>query len=139
MTTHSVTTVFNKKMSFTANISGHPVQMDTTPEHGGDDTGPSPKRLMLASLGGCTGIDVVSILSRMKITFSDFSIDIEAGVRKDYPMIYDKVKITYKIKMAEADRLKMKKAVNLSQEKYCSVSAMFKAFAKIETEIIFLD
>ena len=139
MTTHSVTTVFNKKMSFTASISGHQVQMDTTPEHGGDDTGPSPKRLMLASLAGCTGIDVVSILGRMKITFSDLSIDVEAGVRKEYPMIYDRVKIIYKIKMAEADRLKMKKAVNLSQEKYCSVSAMFKAFAVIETEIIFLD
>ncbi|HMI77698.1 MAG TPA: OsmC family protein [Ferruginibacter sp.] len=137
--THSVSTVFDRNMAFNANISGHNVLMDTTADDGGEDTGPSPKRLMLASLGGCTGMDIVSILNKMKVPFSDFSIDIDAEVREEYPKIYNRVKITYKIKMTVTDKPKMEKAIALSQEKYCSVSAMFRAFAKLETEIIILE
>jgi putative redox protein len=139
MATHSVTTVFNKNMAFTATINGHDVKMDSTTDDGGDDSGPSPKRLMLAALGGCTGMDIVPMLNKMKVAFSNFSIDIDADVREEYPKIYNRVKITYKIKMAVEDKPKMEKAIALSQEKYCSVSAMFKSFAKLETEIIILD
>jgi len=139
MTTHALTSIFNKNLSFTANIKGHDVKMDTTHDDGGDDTGPSPKRLMLASLTGCTGMDIVSILNKMKVPFSDFSVSVDAGIKEDYPKIYNHVKLTYKIKIAEADRRKMEKAVSLSQEKYCSVSAMFRAFAEMESEIIYLD
>ena len=137
--THSVSTVFNDKMAFTANISGHEVLMDTTADDGGEDNGPSPKRLMLASLGGCTGMDIVPMLNKMKVPFSDFSITVDADVREEYPKIYNRVKITYKIKMAVVDKPKLEKAIALSQEKYCSVSAMFKSFAKLETEIVILD
>lgn len=138
MKTHSVITVLKKNMAFIANINGHEVQMDTTAEDGGDDSGPSPKRLMLASLAGCTGMDIVSILNKMKVAFSNFSLDVDADITDDHPKIYNRVKITYKIKMAAADRSKMEKAVSLSQEKYCGVSAMFRAFAKLETEIVIL-
>ena len=139
MTTHSVTTVFNNKMAFTANINGHKVAMDTTADEDGEDSAPSPKRLMLASLTGCTGMDVVMILNKMKAPFSDFSIEVEADVRDEYPKIYTRTKLTYKIRMAAKDRPKMEKAVSLSQEKYCSVSGMFRSFAKMETEIIILE
>jgi putative redox protein len=139
MITHSVTTLFNKNMAFTADINGHEVLMDTTADDGGDDSGPSPKRLMLASLAGCTGMDIVPILNKMKVSYSDFSIDVDADVTEEHPRIYNRVKITYKIKMAAADRPKMEKAVALSQEKYCGVSAMFRAFAELKTEIIILD
>jgi putative redox protein len=139
MTTHSVTTVFNQHMAFTADINGHKVLMDTSTEDGGDNSGPSPKRLMLASLAGCTGMDIVSILNKMKVTYSDFSMDVDAQVTEEHPKMYNRVKITYKIRMAEEDRPKMEKAVALSQEKYCGVSAMFRAFAKLETEIFILQ
>ncbi len=138
MTTHSVNTVFNEGMAFTANINGHNVIMDTNADEGGGDTGPSPKRLMLASLAGCTGMDVVSILDKMKVEYSDFSIDVHAALTTEHPKFYNMVKVTYKIKVAEADKPKMVKAVNLSQETYCGVSAMFRAFAKMDTEIDFL-
>lgn len=139
MTNHSVTTVFNKNMAFTSNINGHEVVMDTTADDGGNDSGPGPKRLMLASLAGCTGMDVVAILNKMKAVFSNLSIEIKADVTDDYPKIYNRVKITYKIKIAAADQSKMEKAVSLSQDKYCGVSAMFRAFAQLQTEIIYLD
>jgi putative redox protein len=138
MTTHSVTTVFNKNMAFTADINGHKVLMDTTADDGGDDSGPSPKRLMLASLAGCTGIDIVSILNKMKVEFSDFSIGVHAALTNAHPKTYNHVKITYKIKLAPEDKTKMIKAVGLSTEKYCGVFAMFKTFAKMDTEIDYL-
>jgi putative redox protein len=125
-------------MSFTADITGHKVLMDTTADDGGDDGGPSPKKLMLASLAGCTGIDIVSILDKMKTVFSDFSINVHAALSADHPKIYNYVKITYKIKLAEEDKSKMIKAVSLSTEKYCGVFAMFKSFAKMDTEIDYL-
>ena len=138
MITHSVTTVFNKHMAFTSTINGHNIRMDTTADDGGEDSGPSPKRLMLASLAGCTGIDIVSILNKMKVEFSDFSIGVHAALTTEHPQIYNHVKLTYKIKLAEEDKSKMIKAVNLSTEKYCGVYAMFKTFAKMDTEIDYL-
>lgn len=138
MTTHSITTVYNNKMSFTSNINGHLVKTDTTAEDGGEDSGPSPKRLMLAALAGCTGIDVVSILNKMKVAFSDFSMYTEAHLTNEHPKIYDRVKLIYKIKLPDQDRPKMEKAVALSKDKYCGVSAMFTAFAKFTTEIEYL-
>ena len=125
-------------MAFTADINGHKVLMDTTADDDGQDSGPSPKRLMLASLAGCTGMDIVSILNKMKVPFSNFSIDVHASLTNEFPKIYNYVKITYKIKLAETDKTKMAKAVALSQDKYCGVSAMFRAFAKIDTEIDFV-
>lgn len=139
MATHEISTKFNKGMSFTASINGHDIIMDTTADDGGNDSGPSPKRLMLAALAGCTGIDVVSILNKMKVQFSNFSIDVSAALTEEYPKIYNSVKIIYKIQLVKADEAKMQKAVNLSQEKYCGVSAMFKAFAKVEFEIVYID
>ena len=138
MTTNSVSTVFNEKMSFTATINGHEVRMDTKTDDGGEDSGPGPKQMMLASLAGCTGIDIVSILNKMKVTFSDFSIGVHAALSNEHPKIYDHVKITYKIKLAEDDKSKMIKAVGLSTEKYCGVYAMFKSFEKMDTEIDYL-
>ena len=138
MDTHHISSVFTHGMAFNATINGHTVVTDTTVNDGGNDEGPSPKRLMLVSLAGCTGIDVVSILNKMKTPFSDLSIDITATLTDEHPKIYKEVKMTYKIKMAEADRSKMEKAVKLSEEKYCGVSAMFRKFASVEHDIVYL-
>ena len=136
--THIVETAFSGGMAFVANVNEHPVLMDTSPEEGGMNSGPSPKRLMLASIAGCTGMDVVMILKKQRVNFSEFNIHVEANVTDKDPKFYDEVKLVYKIKVDQKDEAKVKKAVALSQEKYCGVSAMFRAFAKLETEIIFL-
>ena len=138
MTTHDVNTVFNDGMSFTAHINDHEIRMDTSTDDGGQNSGPGPKRLMLASLAGCTGIDIVSLLNKMKVTFSDLSISVHAVLSNEHPKIYNMVKIRYTIKVAEEDKPKMIKAVNLSSEKYCGVFAMFSTFAKMDTEIDYL-
>jgi putative redox protein len=137
MNTHIVNTSYNAGMAFTTDIDGHKIITDTGDE-GGARSGPSPKRLMLAALAGCTGVDVVSILHKKRVVFSNLQINVEGGLSKDHPRIYKEVKITYKVSVAEADRSKMEKAVKLSLHKYCGVSAMFRAFAKESFEIIYL-
>jgi putative redox protein len=138
MDTHTIDTVFNGGMQFSAKIGDHEVLMDAGPADGGMDDAPSPKKLMLASLAGCTGIDIVSILNKMKVVFTDFSIKVEAQLSEEHPRIYNKVKLTYVIKLEEHDKMKMEKAVLLSQDKYCGVSAMFKAFSELRWTVHYL-
>ena len=137
MNTHKISSIFNSGMSFTAKIDGYHVEMDTTDENT-QKLGPSPKKLMLASLAGCTGIDVVSILNKMKVNFSEFKIDVNASLTEEHPKIYNEVFIDYYIKVQEEDKVKVQKAVDLSKDKYCGVSAMFQSFAKLNWKIIFL-
>ena len=125
-------------MAFTANINDHLLVTDSVMADGGNNEGPGPKRLMLASLAGCTGIDIVSILNKMKVAFSQLSIDTEGTLSEEHPKIYIHVKIIFKIKIAEADRPKMEKAVHLSEDKYCGVMAMFKKFANMEIVMKYL-
>lgn len=135
---HSIHTSHVSGFQFDARIGNHNLRMDSADEPG-TDTGPSPKRLMLAALAGCTGIDVVSILDKMKITFSDFSIDVKAELTETHPKIYKDVVMTYTIRMKPEDKPKMERAVELSRDKYCGVHEMFKAFTSVTSEIIFLD
>ncbi|MEO7263773.1 MAG: OsmC family protein [Ferruginibacter sp.] len=134
MISHIVKTTRVEMMHFDAEIDNHHLLMDD----GEKSIGPSPKRLMLAALGGCTGMDVVSILNKMKISFSHFSVEAEATLKEQYPKIYEKVLLTYRIKLDSKNHAKMEKAIKLSQDKYCSVSAMFKAFATLSTQIEYL-
>ena len=136
MDTHSITSVYNQGNSFTATINGHKLTTDSNSE--GTAEGPSPKKLMLASLAGCTGIDVASILTKMKVEFSKFSIDVTASLTDSQPQVYKDVMITYHIKINEGDRLKIEKAIKLSEEKYCGVSAMFRAFTNVGHQVDYL-
>jgi putative redox protein len=138
MADHKVITRFEGGMRFSSQLDDHTIIIDTPVNDGGTNMGPRPKKLMLSSLAGCTGIDVVGVLNKMRVEFSEFSIDIEADLSEDSPKTYTDVKITYSIKVKEDDRDKVKKAVLLSKEKYCGVSAMFSQFADMDYEIIFL-
>jgi putative redox protein len=133
---HHITTLYNSGRSFTSNVNDHLLITDSH-EDETHNSGPSPKRLMLVALAGCTGIDVVSILEKMKVNFRDFSIDVHASLSDDHPKIYKEVTVTYKIKIAEADRPKMERAVKLSEDKYCGVAAMFRSFATLHRSIIY--
>ncbi len=138
MASQHITSAFKGGMAFTTELHNHTVTIDLFDKDGGNNTGPQPKALMLVSLAGCTGVDVVMILNKMRVEFSDFSIDVDADQTDTEPKIYHTVKLTYKIKVKKEDEAKVEKAVDLSQNKYCGVSAMFRAFAKLETEISFI-
>ncbi len=138
MATNTITSVHGGGMSFKTKIKNHDVIIDLDKAGGGNNLGTSPKILMLVSLAGCTGLDVVTILNKMKVSFSDFSIKVDAHVTETDPKIYDDVSIIYSIKVNSKDESKVVKAVTLSQDKYCGVSEMFRAFAKLKHKIIFL-
>ncbi|RYF89188.1 MAG: OsmC family peroxiredoxin [Chitinophagaceae bacterium] len=138
MDTHIINSAHQGGMSFSTTIDTHQLITDTTADNGGNNEGPSPKRLMLASLAGCTGIDVVSVLEKMKVPFSQLSIKVSALVSDNHPKVYTQVSVNYQIKVAAEHQPKVEKAVQLSSEKYCGVMAMFRGFAKVETVVEFL-
>ncbi len=137
MADHVVTTRFEGGMTFKSELDNHIITIDTPQKDGGNDGGPRPKKLMLSSLAGCTGIDVVSTLNKMRVEFSNFSMDIEANLSETTPKTYTWVKIIYRISVNEEDKDKVKRAVKMSKEQYCGVSAMFEKFATLEYEIVF--
>ncbi|PKP05381.1 MAG: osmotically inducible protein C [Bacteroidetes bacterium HGW-Bacteroidetes-6] len=132
---HSVSGKWLSKMAFEAEVSGHKLIMDASPEVGGENNGPRPKELMLASLLGCTGMDVISILEKMRVEVDDFNIDIEADVTEEHPKHYEAMHIIYSFKGKDLPMDKLEKAVELSQERYCGVSAVYKKAMKITHEI----
>ncbi len=135
---HKVTTHWKGNLQFESdNPNGKTVLMDTTPEHGGHSSGLGPKSMMLASLAGCSGLDVVAILDKMKITLSDFRIDTTGELTDEHPKYYHRVVVDYHFYGEALKEDKIKKAVDLSVEKYCGVMEMFRQFAKVETNIFY--
>lgn len=110
-----------KDQEFTAEHEGNTIKMD-----GDKKNGHGPKALLLSGLAGCTGIDVMDILTKMRVEFSDFSMETEAALATDHPKVFTNVTITYILKTAEENRDKVIKAIELSLEKYCGVAAMLK-------------
>ncbi len=98
----------------------------------------SPKQLMLHALAGCTGYDMVDLLQKMRVDFDEFKIIVEAEQTEDHPKTYHTVHVIYQFTGKNIDRDKVHRAVELSEEKYCGVSAMFRKFSKVSWEIIYL-
>jgi putative redox protein len=106
--------------------TNHLVPMDTTPDFGGDSSATKPLELLLLAVGGCTGMDVVPLLQKMRVDFTTFETNITAERSEEHPKIYTRIDIEYVITGRNLDPDKVRRAVDLSQEKYCSVSAMLK-------------
>ncbi|MFM7894374.1 MAG: OsmC family protein, partial [Flavobacterium sp.] len=107
------------------------------PENGGEGKGLRPKALMLSALAGCTGLDVASLMEKMKLEVTDFKIETSGELTEEHPKTYHKVKVDYHFYGNNLDEKKLEKAVNLSVEKYCGVMEMFRQFAKVEIEIFY--
>ncbi len=123
---HKIKAKFTKGMSFDIDILGHKLTVDAHKEVGGNDLGPPPKPLMLASLAGCTGMDVVSLLNKMRVQFDSFDIEIEGELSNEHPKKYEKIRVTYILKGKDIPADKVEKAVQMSQDKYCGVAAVYK-------------
>ncbi len=120
------------KMVFEAKTeSGHSVFMDAKPEVGGEDNGPRPMELLIVSLGSCTAMDVVSILRKMRADLESMTINIDSEQASEHPKIFTKINIEYYFTGRNIKEENVKKAIELSQEKYCSVTAMLKEKAEI--------
>ncbi len=122
-------------MSFETEIDGYKLSVDAKKEVGGQDKGPRPKPLMMLALAGCTGMDVISILGKMRVEVEDFDIKIEADLTDEHPKHFTKMHIIYIFKGKDLEIEKLKKAIDLSQDRYCGVSATYKKAMDISYEI----
>jgi putative redox protein len=113
--------------------SNHWVVMDSQEESGGHNAGPKPMELILMGLAGCTGMDVISILDKMKVKYNDFRIEIEAEKATEHPKVYTKIHLKYRI-WGDVSEDKLSTAIELSRTKYCSVRAMLSKAAEITDE-----
>ena len=138
MTTHTVTTTWKGKMQFeSTNPSGETFLINAAAEHGGEGAGLRPKALMLSSLAGCSGLDVASLIEKMKLEVDDFKIETIANLTEEHPKVYDAVTVEYHFYGNNLNEAKLQRAVDLSVEKYCGVMEMFRQFAKIDIKVLF--
>lgn len=128
---------WKEKMQFKARAegSGGGIFIDGGGEPGEEVLGPRPMEVMLMSVGGCTGIDILSILRKMRLEFSEFWIEIEAQRASDHPKVFTEITLFYRIKGDNIAPEAMERAIRLSQEKYCSASQSLKAPIRFRYEI----
>lgn len=122
-------------MSFDTDVDGHVIQIDASPENGGSDSGPRPKKLLMVALAGCTAMDVVAILKKMHVELKGFNVLVHGDVSEQHPMKYLKMHVIYQFQGQNLPLDKIKKAVQLSEEKYCGVRASLENAFPISSEI----
>lgn len=117
--------------------NGHVVRLDTSPETGGADFGSRPMQLLLMGLGGCSGIDIISILKKQRQTVEGLTIKVEGEREKGKePSLWQELDIVFELN-GDIDPEKAKRACNLSMEKYCSVAeTLRRAGAKISWKVV---
>ena len=126
-------------MAFDTVIDGHTLTIDADPDFGGNDAGPKPKPLLLLSLSGCTGMDVVSLMNKMRVEYADFEVKVDAELTDEHPKYYHKIHLTYSLKTKPEYHEKVKKSVSLSQERYCGISYMLAKSSELTHEIDFQE
>jgi putative redox protein len=131
----SVTTKWLSNMAFESEIDGHKIIIDADPEAGGENLGPKPKLFMLSALGGCTAMDVVSILKKMRVEIESFNVTVEGDLTEEFPKHFFKMHVIYEFKGKDLPMDKLQKAVSLSEERYCGVSAVYKKAMEVTSEI----
>jgi len=114
---------------------GHKLATDGSKKAGGKEEGYKPTELVLFGLAGCTGIDVVKILKKMRQEVTDLELEVQGFQPEEYPKPYNKINVKYIFIGKNLDRKKVEKAVNLSEDKYCMVSQSLKGLARINIEI----
>lgn len=128
------------KISFDIEQDGFTYVVDAHPMHGGEGRGPSPKGLLLGGLVGCTGMDVVSILQKMHLEYDDLEISAEAEQTEEHPVVFKSITLIFRFKGSDdIDTNKIKRAVELSETRYCGVSAMLKKNNPINKKIYLND
>ncbi len=111
--------------------SNHWITMDGPEEFGGSNAGIRPKELILLSLAGCTGSDVASILSKKRVKLDGFEMNIDADVADEHPQVFTKIHLEYVFYGKNLPVKEIERAIELSQTKYCSVTAMLQKAVEI--------
>ncbi|MCE1198100.1 MAG: OsmC family protein [Marinilabiliales bacterium] len=132
----SINLSWKKGMAFESVLNGHTVRIDADESNGGNNSGPRPKAFLLVALAGCTGMDVVSILDKMRVELVDLNIVVEGEVTEEHPKHFTALHITYEFYGKALPLDKLEKAVGLSDERYCGVSATLKQGLPVTHSIV---
>ena len=133
-----ITTIWKGDMLFSSNNpSDKEILIDASVENGGKGEGLHPKALMLSALAGCSGLDIASVIKKMRLEVDEFKIETFGELTKEHPQVYHTVRVEYHFFGTNLNEEKLQKAVNLSVEKYCGVMKMFQQFATVHTKVIF--
>jgi len=125
--THEASIRWAGRMTFVGRAgSNHLLPMDSGPDFGGESSATKPMELLLISMGGCTGMDIVPLLKKMRQEVTGVELNITAERTEEHPRVYSRIDIEYVVAGRGLEEEKVKRAVELSQERYCSVSAMLK-------------
>lgn len=127
---------WKKGMAFEAELYGHKLTVDADKSNGGNDLGPRPKALMLVALAGCTGMDIVSILEKMRVELADLNVKVEGELTEEHPKHFTSLHIIYEFWGRGLPLEKLEKAVSLSDERYCGVSATLKKGIPVTHSIV---
>ena len=119
--------------------SGHTFTMDGSADVGGRNLGARPMEVMLMAMGGCTAIDVVSMLKKQRQDILGVEVSLVGERATEHPMVYSEVKVVYTVRGRKLSRPLVERAVSLSDEKYCSATAMFKKTAKVTHEVVLVE
>lgn len=134
---NEVTFGYNGGMSVKGEVNGHELILDADESFGGNNQGPRPKALLLVALIGCTAMDVMSMLRKMRVPFKDLKITANGELTEEHPKHYHTITLTYNIWGEDLNKEKVEKAVRYSNERYCGVSAMLEKAAKINYDIVY--
>jgi putative redox protein len=135
-----VKAVWNGKMSFEGSVSsGFKLPMDTSTESGGEDNGFRPMELLLVGLAGCTAMDVISILKKKRQEVTDFEVRVHGERATEHPKIFTDIHLEYVVTGKSIEREAVERAVELSEEKYCSAQAMLNKAAHIPHTITLIE
>lgn len=122
-------------MAFDVDVEGESMVIDASAEHGGDGRGPQPKALVLTALAGCTAMDVISILRKMRLSVDRFEVEADGTVVEEHPRVFSAIALTYHVD-GDVPEAKVRRAVHLSEDRYCPVSAMLQGSVAISHTIV---
>ncbi len=134
---HTVNIKWQGAMAFDAMLPGGEITLDAEEKVGGTGRGVRPKPLMLTALAGCTGMDVASLMKKMRLEVDDFQVDVKAELTDEHPKHYKNVEVHYYFNGDNLNREKLQKCVDLSFDRYCGVIYMFKQFTTVTPVIHF--
>jgi putative redox protein len=116
--------------------SGHAVTIDTGHER---STAPTPMELLLIALGSCTGVDVVSILEKKRQRVTDYRVEVTGERREEYPKRFEKMHVRHIVTGFQIDPTAVARAIELSEEKYCSVAATLRPTVEITSSFEIIE
>lgn len=130
------TVTLQEGMHFSAELNGHTFSIDAPESSGGQDKGPRPKPLMLTALAGCTAMDVIWLLRKMRAEPERFSVEVESELSETDPKVFTHATITYRLSGGAVTQEKAEKAAAMSQKNMCGVTTMLKATMPVDYKVI---